>query len=137
MQDLIKEKLKEIFELCQLTEEKYQIKPMGFLVDNYLRIQDDIKSYNIITAPESISLSEIVSRLKNDYEIVEVNHYSTYSEVKVANMGHFGSNQLKTIFEFNNENKIIEILASQSECNKWLYALWIAGTEIIDDLGRC
>lgn len=40
--DLIKGKLNEILELCELTEEKYQIKPKGFLVDNYLRIQDDI-----------------------------------------------------------------------------------------------
>lgn len=40
--DLIKDKLNEILELCELTEEKYQIKPKGFLVDNYLRIQDDI-----------------------------------------------------------------------------------------------
>ena len=39
---LIKDKLNEILELCELTEEKYQIKPKGFLVDNYLRIQDDI-----------------------------------------------------------------------------------------------
>ena len=40
--ELIKGKLNEILELCELTEEKYQIKPKGFLVDNYLRIQDDI-----------------------------------------------------------------------------------------------
>ena len=39
---LIKDKLNEILELCELTEEKYQIKPKGFLVDNYLRILDDI-----------------------------------------------------------------------------------------------
>ena len=42
MKDIIKKKLNEILELCELTEEKYQIKPKGFLVDNYLRIQDDI-----------------------------------------------------------------------------------------------
>lgn len=39
---LIKDKLNKILELCELTEEKYQIKPKGFLVDNYLRIYDDI-----------------------------------------------------------------------------------------------
>ena len=42
IKESIKEKLNEILELCELTEEKYQIEPKGFLVDNYLRIQDDI-----------------------------------------------------------------------------------------------
>ena len=42
IKESIKEKLNEILELCELTEEKYKIKPKGFLVDNYLRIQDDI-----------------------------------------------------------------------------------------------
>ena len=42
IKESIKEKLNEILELCELTEEKYQIKPRGFLIDNYLRIQDDI-----------------------------------------------------------------------------------------------
>ena len=37
-----KKKLNEIIELCELTEEKYQIEPKGCVVDNYLRIQDDI-----------------------------------------------------------------------------------------------
>ena len=42
IKESIKKKLNEILELCELTEEKYQIEPKGFLVDNYLRIQDDI-----------------------------------------------------------------------------------------------
>ena len=42
IKESIKEKLNEILELCELTEEKYQIEPKGFLVDKYLHIQDDI-----------------------------------------------------------------------------------------------
>ena len=42
IKESIKKKLNEILELCELTEEKYQIEPKGFLVDNYLHIQDDI-----------------------------------------------------------------------------------------------
>ena len=42
IKESIKEKLNEIPELCELIEEKYLIKHKGLLVDNYLRIQDDI-----------------------------------------------------------------------------------------------
>ena len=38
----IRKILDEILELCELVEKKYNIKPMGFLVDNYLRLQDDL-----------------------------------------------------------------------------------------------
>ena len=42
IKESIKKKLNEILELCELTEEKYQNERKSNMVDNYLRIQDDI-----------------------------------------------------------------------------------------------
>ena len=76
--------------------------------------------------------------MKQDYDVVKVNHYySTYNDVKVANIGFFGTNPLKTMFEFDNEIKMVKVIDPQFESNKWLYELWITGTEIIDDLKEC
>lgn len=131
MKNLIEEKLKEIQDLCELTEEKYQIKPKGFLVDNYLRIQDDINSYNLITAPKSIKLSEIVKRLKDIFKdlcsitckrVFPIFTYIYYEDDIIITI----DKEKNIILNIEFTNTFIEL--------KWLYALWITGTEIIDDL---
>ena len=85
-----------------------------------------LTDYNIITAPKSIKLSEIVSRLNcqveryNDY----INLYDdTYEEDDIRDYSLFIKN-----------NKIDEIHILPTNEFKWLYTLWIAGTEIVDDL---
>lgn len=105
---------------------------------------DNIKSkYNIITAPKTIKLSEIVSKfaIKDSFYI---NHrisvirdngdtdiWEDYDiEVDEDIIGQ--SNLLVVI----KDNKLLEINISDrhEDLNKWLYTLWIAGTKIIDDL---
>ena len=97
-----------------------------------------LDQYNIITAPKTIKLSEIVSKLETSF-----NYYCTQCRVL--------KEKDKTIIEYYNysfieceyegyivikDNKIIDCDGKLSlEDNfKWLYALWIAGTIIEDDL---
>ena len=97
-----------------------------------------LDQYNIITAPKTIKLSEIVSKLETSF-----NYYCT--QCRVLN------EKDKTIIEYYNysfieceyegyivikDNKIIDCdgkLSLEDEF-KWLYTLWIAGTIIEDDL---
>ena len=88
-----------------------------------------LNQYNIITAPKSIKLSEIVSRLinatENKFTIERVQHFIVILFVD------------EPILRIDiPENKIGEILADcfDDTLNKWLYTLWIAGTIIEDDL---
>lgn len=84
--------------------------------------------YNIITAPKTIKLSEIVERLKNelkDYVVRYVGSAITicqdgwcYAVVYIDEDTHN--------FEFEMQNRF--------NFPKWLYTLWIAGTIIEDDL---
>ena len=97
-------------------------------VDALDKVLDIIEDYNIITAPKTIKLSEIVSRLKNelkDYVIKYINGEITvcrdrwcYAVVYIDEDTHN--------FEFDFHDRF--------NFPKWLYTLWIAGTEIINDL---
>ena len=92
-----------------------------------------LNQYNIITAPKQIKLSEIVNKLKNafvdlgniDYEgFIEIGYgFITLNDEIVITIDL--DSQKIVLIEFT--NTFIEL--------KWLYTLWIAGTEIIDDLG--
>lgn len=91
-----------------------------------------LNQYNIITAPKSIKLSEIVNKLKNafvnlgniDYEgFIEIGYgFITLNDEIVITIDL--DSQKIVLIEFT--NTFIEL--------KWLYTLWIAGTEIVDDL---
>ena len=91
-----------------------------------------LNQYNIITAPKSIKLSEIVNKLKNafvdlgniDYEgFIEIGYgFITLNDEIVITIDL--DSQKIVLIEFT--NTFIEL--------KWLYTLWIAGTIIEDDL---
>ena len=87
-----------------------------------------LNQYNIITAPKSIMLSEIVERLNEEYKEKPIFQRWTknYKTIHLENRGG--------MFELSN-NKIYEIyLFRLTSKSRWLYELWIAGTEIVDDL---
>ena len=92
-----------------------------------------LNQYNIITVPKSVKLSEIVSRLN---EIYEPNIYFN-KELNAIGYGEYDKMWFMdtwTAIALIKNNKISKILKITSEETKWLYKLWIAGTEIIDDL---
>lgn len=134
MKNLIDEKLKEIQDLCELTEEKYKIKPKGFLVDNYLRIQDDINSYNIIITPKSIKLSEIINKLKDIFK--DLCSITCKRIFPIFTYIYCEDDIIITIDKEKNIILNIEFTNTFIEL-KWLFTLWITGTEIIDDLKEC
>lgn len=90
-----------------------------------------LNQYNIITAPKSIKLSEIVSKLQEFY----ADEYVTHKENNTIYIHRKDESYvIDSIIEIFN-NKITEIqLDYLYEETKWLYTLWIAGTEIVDDL---
>lgn len=101
--------------------------------------KDDILSnYNIITAPKTIKLSEIVSRLNeifNDSEFSSEIYFNR--KLNAIGEGEYDKDWFMntwTPFIRFKENKISEIIKTGNERTKWLYALWIAGTIIDDDL---
>lgn len=89
----------------------------------------DPNKYNIITAPKSIKLSEIVERLNscdkhNDFNII-VKEDSLVIENYTFRQEYF----------YIRDNKIFDLsYCMVRDEYKFMYALWIAGTEIIDDL---
>lgn len=99
------------------------------------QILEILNQYNIITAPKSIMLSEIVGKLKDfdcytpeikvdkheDTTIIEVNYYS-YAQCECGGY-------IQII-----DGTICDISFGNHSYHKWLYTLWIAGTEIVDDL---
>ena len=101
-------------------------------MEAYMSILQILKDYNIITAPKQIKLSEIVNKLKNafvdlgniDYEgFIEIGYgFITLNDEIVITIDL--DSQKIVLIEFT--NTFIEL--------KWLYTLWIAGTEIVDDL---
>ena len=92
-----------------------------------------LNQYNIITAPKSVKLSEIVDGLN---EIYEPNIYFN-KELNAIGYGEYDKMWFMdtwTSIALIKNNKISKILKITSEETKWLYELWIAGTEIVDDL---
>ena len=100
-----------------------------------------LNQYNIITAPKSIKLSEIVERLnKNIIEGSTISLRRHDNEIDVWEYYKISDDEEKTngstfIFKIDS-NSIIKMIARDDRIPKWLYTLWIAGTEIIDDLER-
>ena len=94
-------------------------------VNDCLRMLDQ---YNIITAPKSIKLSEVVKRLKNNENtIIRIERYKDNSFAIFCD----------SCWVLTSSNHI-EILHHQFihlfQQTKWLYTLWIAGTQIVDDM---
>ena len=102
-------------------------------MEAYINILESLKDYNIITAPKSIKLSEIVSKLNKIYE---PNIYFN-KELNAIGYGEYSNKWFMdtwTAIALIKNNKISRILKITSEETKWLYELWITGTIIEDDL---
>jgi len=101
------------------------------------QILELLNQYNLIAAPKSVKLSEIVERLKDfncytpeikidkheDATIIEVNYY-TYTQCECGGY-------IQII-----DRTICDISFGNHSYHKWLYELWIAGTEIVDDVEK-
>lgn len=92
-------------------------------------LEDEKFPYNIITAPKSIKLSEVVKRLntcdeRNDWKVI-IRAVSTVLE----------NSNFKQEYCYINNNKIFDLSDYMVRDEyKWLYTLWIAGTVVVDDL---
>ena len=94
-------------------------------VNDCLRMLDQ---YNIITAPKSIKLSEIVKRLEEeqtDYEFrYKEGSISVWKNRWCYAVLGIEDDTLKLDFDIHDRYLF----------PKWVFAMWIAGTEIIDDM---
>jgi hypothetical protein len=92
-----------------------------------------LEDYNIITAPKSIKLSEIVNRIQErSNEEIYFNR-----EHEAIGYGEPDENWRQSTWQtlvIVRDMKIVRICIPMAEITKWLYTLWIAGTTIIDDL---
>lgn len=92
-----------------------------------------LNQYNLITAPKSIKLSEIVSKIQeHSNKIIYFN-----KELETIGYGEYDEDWMQNTwqpFVTFKDMKILRIYISMAESTRWLYTLWIAGTEIIDDL---
>ena len=102
----------------------------------YKKILEILNQYNIITAPKSIKLSEIVDRLEKTLNNPKnkVNVYRENENEIVIKITYFARGTFVDEATIEMSNKIWDIDGLISARYKWLYTLWIAGTEIIDDL---
>lgn len=97
-----------------------------------------LDQYNIITAPKTIKLSEIVSKLNEIFNDTEFSSEIYFNrKLNAIGEGEYDKdwfmNTWTSFIKFK-ENKISEIINLESERTKWLYTLWIAGTIIEDNL---
>jgi hypothetical protein len=105
-------------------------------IDKVLKMLDQ---YNLITAPKSIKLSEMLDKICELYEeIIEQEIYFN-REINCIGYGEYDEdwmqNSWHTFVAFNKDLTIKKINIRPQDNNiKWLYTLWIAGSEIIDDM---
>ena len=128
-----------------LIEEIKKLKPQ-IITDKYSdgfqnaikMVLNKLNQYNIITAPNQITLSEIIdniyeTKFKSESWVEPIKEGNNYYRIRVQyGDGYWGD------YEFYIRNNKIEInendyLLPFNEF-KWLYTLWIADTEIVDDL---
>lgn len=91
-----------------------------------------LTQHHLITAPKQIKLSEVVNRLKDTFkDLCNI----TYRDLRVINHGliYLEDDIVVTIDKEKNIILNIEFTNTFIEL-KWLYTLWIAETEIVDDM---
>ena len=98
-----------------------------------------LDQYNIITAPKTIKLSEIVKKLKKSLTNPKnkVNVYKENENEIVIKISYFAIGTFVDETTIDLSDKIYDIDGFNNLMSsrfKWLYALWIAGTIIEDDL---
>lgn len=117
-------------------------------IQSYETILKCLENHNIITAPKSIKLSEILDRLNKEhkktingniifeYKINRNWRYNTdgtpYHLTDTTIDSYYYGKKLLTVIKFNKKMDIT--ILDFGDNFKWLYALWIAGTIIEDDL---
>ena len=93
-----------------------------------------LTDYNIITAPKQIKLSEIVSKIQETMkEKLSVEEGMWCEKAIGYYINTWEDYDFDELVGFDKEMKIIHISLDTKKF-KWLYTLWIAGTEIVDDL---
>lgn len=134
MSDLIKEIEKLKFKEISILGDSYEL-GVNEGIDKVLEL---LNQYNIITAPKTIKLSEIVIKLNEIFGGSEFSSPIYFNrELNAIGEGEYDKNWFMdtwTPFIYLKENKISKIVKLGWESTKWLYELWIAGTKIIDDL---
>ena len=87
-----------------------------------------INQYNLITAPKSIKLSEILEKLN-------ISKWQDFQATKQGNAISIDNNNCFREY-LNIENNKITDISDDMQVNeyKWLYTLWVANVEIVDDL---
>ena len=110
----------------------------GF-IDGINEALEVISQYNIITAPKSIKLSEILGNLKLQIEEPEnLIKIQFNRKINAIGFGEYDTdwrqNTWQSLVVFYKDLTIKNICIKLQDNIKWLYTLWIAGTEIIDDL---
>ena len=111
-------------------------------------VEVTLNRYNIITAPKTIKLSEILDRLNKEhkktingniifeYKINRNGWYNTdgtsYHLTDTTIDSYYYGKKLLTVIKFN--KKMAMTVLDFGDNFKWLYALWITGTIIEDDL---
>ena len=98
-----------------------------------------LDQYNIITAPKTIKLSEIVKKLKKSLTNPKnkVNVYKENENEIVIKISYFAIGTFVDETTIDLSDKIYDIDGFNNLMSsrfKWLYTLWIAGTIIEDDL---
>ena len=86
-----------------------------------------LNTYNLITTPKQIKLSDVLSKLnEKDYRKFEITRNGTCISLDNTNCYRDYINI--------EDNKIVDISYDMQVSEfKWLYALWITETKIIDD----
>ena len=117
-------------------------------VEAYQDCLNVINNYNIITAPKTIKLSQILDRLNKEhkktingniifeYKINRNGRYNTdgtpYHLTDTTIDSYYYGKKLLTVIKFNKKMDIT--ILDFGDNFKWLYALWLTGTIIEDDL---
>lgn len=127
---------KEIEKLKTYECEVERTQHIQWMKDCYLKQDLDnlLDQYNIITAPKTIKLSEIVDRLKETIkeEFSVEDGYRCEKAVGYYTRCWEEWDFIETV-GFNKDMKITRVGVCY-EGFEWLYTLWIAGTIVEDDL---
>lgn len=93
-----------------------------------------LNQHNIITAPKQIKLSEVVERLEQHFHKTKFYLYDNKT-IGFDYIDYDGCEEFAYLIGLNDNMTIKHIDYDLNENDfKWLYTLWIANVEIIDDL---
>ena len=92
--------------------------------------KEKIRDIAVFVAQKQVKLSRILKKLNNN----EWKNFQITRQDNIISIDN--NNNFRQYFNID-ENKITDISEEmQTDEFKWLYALWIAGSEIIDDMGK-